>query len=160
MPDTLDIRPLDGPDRERWITECARMLAASEPWITLRRTEATAHGGISDSGQEAWVAIIGDEVVGFMLLVLHGALRGYLRTICLAPGFRGRGLGTRMIRFAEERVFRDHPNMFLCVSSFNPDARRLYERLGYHFVGELTDFIVRGHSELLYRKTRGPLMPD
>jgi ribosomal protein S18 acetylase RimI-like enzyme len=43
------------------------------------------------------------------------------------------------------------------VSSFNRDAQRLYERLGYKVVGELTDYIVRGHSEFLLRKTLGPL---
>ncbi len=37
------------------------------------------------------------------------------------------------------------------------DATRLYERLGYKVVGELTDYIVRGHSEVLLRKTVGPL---
>ena len=45
----------------------------------------------------------------------------------------------------------------MCVSSFNVDARRLYQRLGYKVVGELTDYIVRGHSEFLLRKTVGPL---
>jgi ribosomal protein S18 acetylase RimI-like enzyme len=45
----------------------------------------------------------------------------------------------------------------MCVSSFNVDAKRLYERLGYKVVGELTDYIVRGHSELLLRKTVGPM---
>ena len=45
----------------------------------------------------------------------------------------------------------------MCVSSFNGGARRLYERLGYEVVGELTDYIVQGHSEILLRKTVGPL---
>jgi RimJ/RimL family protein N-acetyltransferase len=36
--------------------------------------------------------------------------------------------------------------MFLCVSSFNPRARALYERSGYRFVGELPDYVVDGHS--------------
>jgi [ribosomal protein S18]-alanine N-acetyltransferase len=43
------------------------------------------------------------------------------------------------------------------VSSFNQGARRLYERLGYNVVGELTDYIVEGHSEILLRKTVGPM---
>ena len=53
------------------------------------------------------------------------------------------------MRHAEERIFRESPNVFLC--------RRLYERLGYTLVGELTDYIVAGHAELLYRKTIGPI---
>jgi len=160
MSTTLDIRLLDGPDRERWVGECAQLMASTEPWITLRRTEAAARESIDAPGQEAWIALSDGRIVGFMLLVFTGLLRGYLRTICLAPEFRGQGHGSRMIAFAEARIFRDHPNVFLCVSSFNPDARRLYERLGYQYIGELKDLIVRGHSELLYRKTRGPLVPD
>ena len=46
--------------------------------------------------------------------------------------------------------------MFLCVSSINVAARRLYERLGYQVVGSLAGFVVREHDELLLRKTRGP----
>lgn len=45
----------------------------------------------------------------------------------------------------------------MCVSSFNVAARRLYERVGYQVIGELTNYIVQGHSEFLLRKTRGPL---
>jgi ribosomal protein S18 acetylase RimI-like enzyme len=45
----------------------------------------------------------------------------------------------------------------MCVSSFNDGALRLYQRLGYQKVGELPDYIVAGHSEILLRKTIGPL---
>lgn len=47
--------------------------------------------------------------------------------------------------------------LFLTVSSFNTDARRLYRGLGYRVVGTLRDYIVAGHSEILMRKTLGPL---
>jgi RimJ/RimL family protein N-acetyltransferase len=43
------------------------------------------------------------------------------------------------------------------VSSFNSGARRLYERLGYEEVGELRDWIISDHSEILLRKTIAPL---
>jgi [ribosomal protein S18]-alanine N-acetyltransferase len=45
----------------------------------------------------------------------------------------------------------------MCVSSFNQAAGRLYQRLGYTMIGELTDYIVAGHSEILLRKSIGPL---
>jgi ribosomal protein S18 acetylase RimI-like enzyme len=59
--------------------------------------------------------------------------------------------------FAVQRILRVAPKVFICVSSFNDRARSLYERLGYEVVGELKDFIVRGHSEWLLRKSIGPL---
>ena len=70
---------------------------------------------------------------------------------------RGQGLGTRLVEFAEKRIFRDTPNVFLCVSSFNPRARALYERLGYERIGELKNYLIDGASELLMRKTIGPI---
>ena len=82
---------------------------------------------------------------------------GYVQTLCVAEGLRSQGLGSELLAFAEERIFREFKNVFLCVSSFNPRARALYERLGYETVGPLRDFVIAGHDEILLRKTRGPL---
>lgn len=60
-----------------------------------------------------------------------------------------------MIAWAEGRILRDRPNVFICVSSFNTDARRLDERLGCQLVGQLDRYFVEAHHELLLRKTRG-----
>jgi ribosomal protein S18 acetylase RimI-like enzyme len=132
-------------------------MAASEPWITLGRGYEDSLRVLRDATREVYVARRDGLPVGFVILNLKGAFVGYVQTICVAPEARGQGFGTRILAFAEERIFRDHPNVFLCVSSFNRDARRLYERLGYEPVGELRDYIVTGHSEVLMRKTTGPL---
>ena len=137
---------------------CARIMAASEPFLTLGRDFETSLRQMRDQTKERYVAYAGAELAGFLILNMKGALTGYIQTVCVAPGFRGRGVGSALVAHAEERAFRESPNVFLCVSSFNPDARRLYERLGYAYVGELTDYLVAGHSELLYRKTLGPIV--
>lgn len=132
-------------------------MAASEPWITLGRGYEDSLRLLQDPAREVYVAEEDGAVAGFLVLLMTGALVGYVQTICVAPERRGRGLGTGLLAFAEERVFRESPNLFLCVSSFNAAAQRLYARLGYRVVGELTDYVVGGHHELLLRKTRGPL---
>jgi ribosomal protein S18 acetylase RimI-like enzyme len=152
--EAIDIRPIRGQGE---IETCARMMAGSEPWITLERNYEGSIETFTAAPKEVYVAAAAGEVLGFIILNLQGAFAGYIQTICVAPGRRGRGIGGRLIAFAEQRVFRDHPNLFICVSSFNSAARRLYERLGYELVGELRDYIVRGHSELLLRKTIAPL---
>jgi [ribosomal protein S18]-alanine N-acetyltransferase len=43
-------------------------------------------------------------------------------------------------------------HLFLCVSSFNTSARRLYERCGYSAVGALPDYVIDGASEILMHK--------
>lgn len=151
---SLRIGPLEPGEDVEW---GARVMAASEPWITLGRTVEAGRALLSDPGRERYLALAGGERAGFLVLNMAGAFVGYIQTVCVAPEWRGRGIGSRLVRLAEDRVFRDSPNVFLCVSSFNPAARRLYERLGYALVGELPDYVVAGHSELLMRKTLGPL---
>jgi ribosomal protein S18 acetylase RimI-like enzyme len=150
----LEIRRLGGRSEAE---ACARMMAASEPWITLRRDAGAALVILTDPGRESYVAFLEGELVGFIILVMHGAFVGYVQSVCVAPERRSLGLGRRLMAFAEERIFRETPNVFLNVASFNPEAQRLYERLGYEVVGELRDYIVPGHSEILMRKSTGPL---
>lgn len=135
---------------------CARMMATSEPWLTLGRSFETALAILASPAKEVWVVPADDGPRAFVILDLHGAFSGYLQTICVREDARGEGLGTRLLSWVEDRIFRESPNVFLCVSSFNDGARRLYERLGYVRVGVLDDYIVRGHGEVLMRKTRGP----
>lgn len=140
---------------------CARMMADSEPWVTLGRSFESALAIIQDPTREVFVLRDeGQEIGGFLILCMVGAFVGYIQTICVHPERRGEGLGTKLVEFAEERILGRFPNVFMCVSSFNHDARRLYERLGYRLVGELTDYIVAGYSEYLLRKTVGPLTSD
>jgi ribosomal-protein-alanine N-acetyltransferase len=147
------IRPAQSAaDREA----CAHLMATSEPWITLGRSYAASLALLDDPARELYVAERSGRLVGFVVISMQGPLRGYIQTVCVSPDQRRRRLGTELIRWAEERIFRESPNVFLCVSTFNQDALRLYQRLGYEVVGELRDFIVPGHGEILMRKTRGP----
>ena len=148
------ITRLAGEDEAR---ACAEMMSTTEPWITLHRSHAQSLALILDPTREVYVARSGDALVGFAILCMTGAFVGYVQSVCVLPAWRGRGLGSELMRFAEERILRESPNVFLCVSSFNTEARRLYLRLGYEPVGELRDYIVTGHSELLLRKTIGPI---
>jgi len=156
MPSPLDltIRPLESAAEREW---CAQLMASSEPWLTLGRTVEESNRVMQDPSREVYLAVQGTEAVGFIILTLTGPFPGYVQTVCVSPEHRGSGVGTQLLAFAEARIFRQSPNVFLCVSSFNVDAQRLYERLGYVLIGELRDYVVSGHSELLLRKTRGPL---
>jgi ribosomal-protein-alanine N-acetyltransferase len=138
---------------------CAHLMAESEPWLTLGRTYAASLGVVQDPTRQVYVAREDEELAGFLIICMTGAFVGYIQTICIQPDRRGHGLGSKLVEFAEQRILAESPNVFMCVSSFNQDARRLYERLGYRVVGELTDYIVQGHSEILLRKTAGPLAP-
>jgi ribosomal-protein-alanine N-acetyltransferase len=136
---------------------CARALETSEPWITLRRGYKHSIKPLMDPSREVYVATQRGEIVGFVLLDARGPFRGYIHLLCVMPEWRDYGIGALLIKQVEQRVFREHPNVFLCVSSFNRAAQRFYKRMGFKHVGTIADYIVKGHSELLMRKSRGTI---
>jgi len=137
---------------------CALLMSESEPWITLKRTYEASLKMISDPLKEIYIARINNKIIGFMILQMVGAFRGYLQSICVAPEYRNMGIGTNMLRFVERRVFKESPNIFIIVSSFNKKAQKLYRKLKYKKIGILKDFIVPGYSEILFRKTISALV--
>ncbi|MFY9609517.1 MAG: GNAT family N-acetyltransferase [Blastocatellia bacterium] len=150
----IEVKKLQQATDAEW---CARVMTGSEPWVTLGRDYEESLQIITDLSKEVYISIVEGEAAGFIILNMKGAFVGYVQTICIAPESRGRGIGSRLLEFAEDRIFSESPNVFLCVSSFNERARRLYERSGYSVIGELKDYLVRGHSEILMRKSLGPL---
>lgn len=150
----IEVRRLSEEDEAR---RCAQMMCSTEPWLTLGRTYDECLAAVRDPKREVHLAYDEAGLRGFIMLNMNGPFIGYIQTICVAPDARSSGIGTKLIQFAEKRIFAETPNVFLCVSSFNPRARALYERLGYELVGELKNYTIEGASELLMRKTTGPL---
>ena len=146
------VEPLD---RNGEAAECAELMVTSEPWVTLRLARETALAILTDPAKEVHAIRDANGVAGFVVIDMRGLLRGYVQILCVRPDCRRQGFGSDLLRWAEEQIFRDSPNVFICVSSFNPDARRLYERRGFQLVGTLQELLVPGHDELLLRKTRG-----
>lgn len=65
---------------------------------------------------------------------------GTLWQLATHPDLQGLGIGTRLIRAAEDRIRRRGlPYAYLGVEDGNAPARRLYERLGYKEVGREPD---------------------
>lgn len=143
------IRAASGEQDYDW---AAQLMSSSEPWLTLQRDAAMCRAALTRTGSELFLADDDGERLGFVLLAEHGFLRApYVNILAVAPASRNRGVGTELLRFAEQH-FAGARHLFICVSSFNPDARRLYERVGYRQVGELPDFVVDGHSEFILHK--------
>ena len=142
-------------DAER--AACAGIMADSEPWLTLGQTYEQGLRLLTKPDTETVVALDGETVAGFAILSMQGILAGYLQTLAVATPFRRQRVGARLMRFVEERVFRDRPNVFLFVSSFNAPAQKFYTALGYETIGVLQEFLIKGHDEILMRKTIGPL---
>lgn len=150
----IEIRPPQT-DAERWAA--ADIMASSSPWTVYGRGREGTFKQIVHPTAEALVALRGGEVVGVTVVAVEVPLiRGYVWALAVREDQRGHGVGSRLLNAAEERIFRDSPNVFLCVTSFNERAQRLYARRGYVRVGTLTDYVLPGVDEYLLRKTLGP----
>ena len=147
------LRPLEDHDA----AQCAQMMQASDPWVTLGTKPETLLGILLNPERNRTVAVRKGRIAGCIVVNTGQPLSGYVQAICVAPGERGSGIGRRLMEHAEAGIFAGSPNVFLFVSDFNATARGFYERLGYRKVGELPDYLVTGRSEVLMRKTRGPI---
>lgn len=149
----ISIRPLRDGD-EAWT--CTDIMASADAWTKLGYGREYIHRNVVNPMNETYVALAEEQVIGVIVLCMKTPLvKGYISALAVRSDWRGRGVGRKLIEHAEQRVFRESPNLFLCVSSFNEDARRFYERCGFTAVGELNDFVIAGAAEVLMRKTIG-----
>jgi len=139
------------------LDQCALLMSESEPWLTLKRDLKSCKEAMRGDHKEVYAMTDNSELVGFAVLQMTGTFKGYIQSILIRPGHRDKGWGSALLKFCEERIFQLSPNVFMCVSEFNTEAARLYHKLGYVKVGDLKDFVVKGQSELLLRKSIGPL---
>jgi ribosomal protein S18 acetylase RimI-like enzyme len=131
---------------------CARLMASSDPWLTLGRGLEACRAALARPERTLWTAREGSAACGFLLLDPRGVAGSpYVASVAVAPEWRGRGVGSALLGHAETSV-PEARYIFLCVSSFNGNARRLYERRGYMLVGELPDYVIEGASEYLMCK--------
>jgi ribosomal protein S18 acetylase RimI-like enzyme len=137
---------------------CASLMVQSSPWkelyftkeqceADLARPELLVHGAVSQDG----------SMLGFLASLEYGiGFEPMIEYLCVDERFRSRGIGTGLIDFFESKLFPDADNLYLFVSDINPDAIRLYVRLGYLQVGALPNFNLQSQTEFLHRKSRRP----
>lgn len=146
---------------ESHMRDCVAALTHSEFGRIYFPSEEKALASLAEgvAGEEVFVAV--DEVgacLGFIWFILGGAFHSfpYLHVIAVKEEHRGKGIGKKLLQFFEEGVFEDSAKAFLVVADFNPDARRLYERLGWREVGAIPGLYREGVTECLMMKERGP----
>ena len=84
--------------------------------------------------------IVGQLFVQYNLIrsdLINEAHSAYLHAFRVRPAYRNLRVGTRLMQTAETHLIdRGYRRALIAVAQDNPDARRLYERLGYRFYAE------------------------
>ena len=137
-------------NERRWAAE---LLAKSEPWIKLGVKPEQLLKTCFDPEFLVFIAHIEDKLCGVLIMDPRGiAGSPYIKSIAVASEFRRKGIGAQMVSFAESYFQDQSRHMFLCVSSFNTQAKTFYSGLGYTEIGEFKDYIIEGESEILMYK--------
>lgn len=81
---------------------------------------------------------------------LHGP---YLQLLAVLPSHQKRSLGLQVLRWMEGEARRTQARqLWLCVSTFNTQARVFYERFGFEAVSVIDRLASDASDELLMRK--------
>lgn len=138
------------------VRACDAITKASDPWMTLEERIDFAK---YIRAKQAFVCTTGDEVTGYVIFTPESvfARGGYLRAIAVAQELRGRGVGKKLMAFAERQTAHLSEYLYLCVSSFNRQGQAFYKRLGYSRAGMLHGLIRPGSAEYIYWKRLRPL---
>lgn len=142
------------------LEDCKTALLNSRLGEEYFPSEEDTLASLTEGIQKGEVTVVfseSSECVGFMWVLTEGAFHSfpYLHIIAVKESFRGKGIGGKMLEFLEKTIFPENSKVFLVVADFNPEAKRLYERVGYRQVGAIPGLYKPGVTEYLMMKERG-----
>ena len=142
---------------ERHLKDCKDALCKSALGEKYFSSPVSAENAIREGFRQGnlYVALIGEECVGFTYIIPKGAFHGfpYLHIIAIKEEYRGRGIGKALLDYSERIALEMADKLFLVVADYNPDAKRFYERNGYQQVGEIPNLYRSGITEYLMAKS-------
>jgi ribosomal protein S18 acetylase RimI-like enzyme len=122
---------------------------AADDWYR----ESTMLSAIKREDALVLVASLDAEVVGFAHAYL-GEWRGDLLRLYVAPGYRGRGVGTELLERTVADLFEAGVSeVGAMVLADNDHGRAFYEAAGFELVDENAETVIDGerHRECSYR---------
>ena len=141
----------------KYLADCKVALQKSELGRVYFAEEDKAIKALSEgiSKGEIFVAINKEGIcLGFIWVILNGAFHSfpYLHIIAVKEEFRKLGTGKKLLKHFEETTCKTSSKLFLVVAEFNPEAKQLYQSIGYKEIGIIPNLYKRGITECLMMK--------
>lgn len=131
--------------------------AASEPWLTLGISASGLKNYLlrDDANLYRYTVRINNQVAGVICL-RYPWLRGpYIELLGLTAAYRGQGIGTQLLNWAETEARQQNNNLWLVTSSFNQLALAFYVHHGFEQIANIDGLVHPDYDELLLRKCLG-----
>ncbi len=152
----IDIEVQDPADVEwKIMYRLAGGMSATEPWQHYGYTRRECYDKLRVPGSKIFIAYSTEEEkepIGFALFDPRGFLDlPEIAYLWVNENCRGKGIGTRLM----DEVVKYMPGnkmgnrLYLCVSSPNEDAQRLYKRYGFERVTSIPDYNVANEFEVV-----------
>ena len=113
------------------------------PGIAYSREEI--EGFIAQPNSETWVAVEGEQVIGFVIADRDEKEAGHVMTIDVVEGWRGQGVGAKLMgaaeRWAEDQGLKV---MYLETAEDNLGAQGFYQARGYKKLDKINDYYANG----------------
>lgn len=142
-----------------YINDCEDALVNSELGKRYFSQKGSARKALQEgfAKGEIYIALDASKgCKGFIWFILDGIFHSfpYLHIIAVKQESRNEGIGKKLLKFFEDSCFKDYSKLFLVVADFNPDAKILYEKIGYIQVGTIPSLYREGITEHLMMKSR------
>lgn len=142
-----------------YLKDCEEALQNSELGRRYFSKEYSGQNALKEgfAKDEIYVAKDSNNLcIGFLWFISKGAFHSfpYLHIIAVKDEYRSQGIGKKLLKFFEDLCFQEVSKVFLVVADFNPDAKRLYESIGYTEIGPIPDLYRPGITEHLMMKAR------
>jgi ribosomal protein S18 acetylase RimI-like enzyme len=132
----------------------AEQFACSQPWLTLGILTTGLKNYLlkEDSHLYRYAVQVDKRVVG-VICIRTPWLRGdYIELLGLIEDYRGQGIGTELLQWAELQAHAHGNNLWLLTSSFNRPALQFYQAQGFKQIGIIEGLVHPDYDELLLRK--------
>jgi amino-acid N-acetyltransferase len=132
----VDVRPARPEDVE----ELSRFI---EPFVAQGRLLPRTRDELADLVRTGFVAAAEGGIVGFAALEIYSSKFAELRSLAVAPGHQGHGIGRRLVQACLELARRKNVFEVMVITS----SEEFFRRCGF-------DFTLPGEKKALFHQTR------
>lgn len=133
-------------------TDLARVMEIELETFTMPWSESTFRGLLRRTDSDLFVAEHNGAVIGYAIF-WSVTDQGELGNVAVAPEYRGKGIGTRLVEAVLDRaVEKGVREVFLEVRKSNSGAQNLYKAFGFFEVGKRRNYYLEPLEDALVMK--------